>query len=105
MESNTFKKNILKFTSLLLFILTSIYFYNFYKSKKNNKKIKILEYNVNTDKEDLLKIFDDNFYWLICGMERKDYNFDETLSTLRYASRAKFISKPSKYWNNSGIAG
>jgi len=75
MESNNFKKNILKLSSLILLILISVYFYNFYK---NNKKIEILKYNVNTDKEDLLKIFDDNFYWLICGIERKDYNFDET---------------------------
>lgn len=78
MENKNLKKNILKLILFILILLIFIFFSKLYKSKKNNISIKIIEYNTIEDKNDLLKIFDDNFYWLICGMERKDYNFEQT---------------------------
>jgi ribosomal protein S18 acetylase RimI-like enzyme len=59
-------------------------FYFYIKINSNENKVKIFDYDKKLDRQDVLKILRDNFYWLVAGMSWEEFNFEKQIDENKY---------------------
>jgi ribosomal protein S18 acetylase RimI-like enzyme len=70
------------FIILFGMVVATVYFFK--KINIVEDKVEIFDYDGKVDKEDVLRILRENFYWLVAGMTWDEFNFEKQIDNKKY---------------------